>query len=142
MVYAINRSGKTQSGWSGYLEWKAARSHVLMAWCAVFLFPAFGILDYLVVARWELFLGVRIIITVALLIFLLVARRVGLGGVTVGHISSQLVIIPLMWMLSQVETTEQFFIYSLNISTAYIASAIFLLWHFRNSIFLAGSTIV
>lgn len=141
MTYA-NRSGKTRSGWTGYLEWKGVKSHIMMAWCAVFLFPAFGLLDYLIVARWELFLAVRFVITMALLGFLLLLRRVSMGSVAVAHIASQLVIVPLMWMLSQVETTEQFFIYSLNISTAYIASAIFLMWHFRNSVFLACSTAV
>jgi signal transduction histidine kinase len=138
----MDRSGDIHSGWSGYLEWKAQRSHIIMAWCAVFLFPAFGVLDFLVVRSWELFIAVRFSVAAVLIVFLIVAKRFGVRSNLIAHVSSQLVIFPLMWMLSQIETTEQFFIYSLNISTAYIASAIFLLWHHRNSILLAASTVV
>jgi signal transduction histidine kinase len=68
--------------------------------------------------------------------------RYSLKSNFIAHFSSQVIILSLMWMLSRLETPNQFFIYSLNTSTAYIASAIFLLWHSRNSIFLAGSTIL
>jgi signal transduction histidine kinase len=142
MVYEKDRSGKSHSGWSGYLEWKALRAHIIMAWCGVFLFPAFGLLDYLVIDNWELFLTVRLSFTVLLFVFMVIARRLGAGSSVVGHAACLLIMIPLMWMLSRVETTEQFFIYSLNISTAYIASAIFLLWHYKHSIFLAVGTVV
>jgi signal transduction histidine kinase len=113
-----------------------------MAWCGVALFPAFGLLDYLVVESWQLFLTVRFSGTILLIAALLLTRSFFVSSNVIAHVSAQMIIQILMWMLSQMQTPEQFFIYSLNTSTAYIASAIFLLWHPRNSVFLALSTIL
>lgn len=128
--------------WDRYLESKARGSHILMAWCGLFIYPAFGLLDYLMVREWELFITVRLVGAFLILALIMISRRYSLKSNFIAHFSSQVIILSLMWMLSQLETPNQFFIYSLNTSTAYIASAIFLLWHSRNSIFLAGTTII
>jgi signal transduction histidine kinase len=113
-----------------------------MAWCGLFIYPSFGLLDYLMVKEWELFLIVRLIGALLILALIILSDRYSFKSNFIAHVSSQIIILSLMWMLSKMETPNQFFIYSLNTSTAYIASAIFLLWHSRNSIFLAGTTIL
>jgi signal transduction histidine kinase len=113
-----------------------------MAWCGLFIYPAFGLLDYLMVKEWELFLTVRIVGALLILALIMISDRYSFKSNFIAHVSSQIIILSLMWMLSQLETPNQFFIYSLNTSTAYIASAIFLLWHSRNSILLASTTII
>jgi signal transduction histidine kinase len=135
-------SNRFIANWKGYLEWKAKRSHTIMAWCGVALFPAFSLLDYLVIEQWKLFVGVRIGGSLLIVIMLLSVDYLKISGNMIAHISSQVIIQILMWMLSQMQTAEQFFIYSLNTSTAYIASAIFLLWHPRHSILLAATTVL
>lgn len=128
--------------WGRYLESKARGSHILMAWCGLFIYPSFGLLDYLMVKEWELFLTVRLVGAFLILAMIIMSDHYSFKSNFIAHFSSQVIILSLMWMLSRMETQNQFFIYSLNTSTAYIASAIFLLWHSRNSIFLASTTIL
>lgn len=112
-----------------------------MAWCGVVLFPAFGLLDYFMIDAWQDFVIIRLSGTLFIVGVLLTANYFNIGANAVAHIASQTIIQLLMWMLSQMTTTEDFFIYSLNTSTAYIASAIFLLWNPRHSVFLVLSTL-
>ncbi|HEU5290783.1 MAG TPA: HAMP domain-containing sensor histidine kinase [Cyclobacteriaceae bacterium] len=131
----------SSSYWNHYLEYKGRRSHILMAWCGLFIYPAFGLLDYFVVKEWELFLAVRFSGAFLILTLILLSDRYSFKSNFIAHFSCQVIMLSLMWMISRMENTNQFFIYSLNTSTAYIASAIFLLWHSRNSIFLAATTV-
>ena len=85
---------------------------------------------------------VRFAGAILILTLILFSDRYPIKSKFIAHFSCQVVTISLMWMLSRMETTNQFFIYSLNTSTAYIASAIFLLWHSRNSIFLACTSVI
>ena len=79
---------------------------------------------------------------VLILALILLSDRYAFKSNFIAHFACQVIMLSLMWMLSRMETANQFFIYSLNTSTAYIASAIFLLWHSRNSIFLAVTTTI
>jgi two-component system, sensor histidine kinase and response regulator len=143
-----NDSGKLMNSaflknWPEYLEYKALRSHVLMAWCGVFIFPSFVFLDFLVMGdQWQQFFLVRLIGAAVIAGMLIVHQRFPFHSVVIAHVSSQIVFIALMWMLSQVKTPQQFFIYALNSCTAFIASAIFLLWKPKHSIILGVATVI
>lgn len=126
--------------WQYFIEYKAVRSHVIMAWCGVFLFPAFGLLDYAVIPEWKTFLTVRCVCSLAIVFFLYLHHQYRFSSATIAHFSSFMVLTPLMWMLSQMKTSEDLFIYTLNSSTAFIASAIFLLWRpFHSVLFLLNT---
>lgn len=112
-----------------------------MVWCGVVIFPAFGVLDYLLVPDWKLFVIARLIISFCLVLILVFNKISYVKGLLMAHLSTQLVFQTLMWMLSQLPTTELFFIYSLNACTAFIASAVFLLWKIKHSVFLFLSSL-
>ncbi len=124
------------SGWNYFLAYKASRSHALMAWCGVAIFPLFGVLDYIILEEWQLFLAVRVVGAILVLAMLLCRERLNLSYLFIAHFSCHVVLISLMWMLSQMHTPEQFYIYALNASTGFIASSIFLLWPARHSVIL------
>jgi signal transduction histidine kinase len=130
------------TAWKYFLSYKAQRSHSLMAWCGVFIFPAFTLLDYLLINDWELFFIVRLCGALAIFCMLALNGRYNFRAEFIGHFSCNVVFIALMWMLSWIETPTDFFIYSLNASTAYIASAIFLLWKPRHSIIMFFTSLV
>jgi signal transduction histidine kinase len=115
---------------------KARRSHRIMIWCAIFIYPSFGLLDYLSVANWRDFLIVRFSIVLLLILLLLYDNYAKLKPEILAHIPTQLVINSLMWMLSQVHDANAFSIYAINSSTGYIASALFLFWKPINSVLL------
>jgi signal transduction histidine kinase len=129
------------SSWKSFLSYKAHRSHTLMAWGAVFIYPAFAILDYLVLQDWELFLAVRL--TGALVIFamLTLTKRFNFSYQFIGHFSCYVVLVSLMWMLSWMKTPHEFFIYALNAGTAFVIGSIFLLWAPKHSILVIGISI-
>lgn len=115
---------------------KARRSHRIMIWCAIFIYPAFGLLDYLLVENWRLFLLVRFTGVLLLILLLIYDSYAKLKPVTLAHFSTQLVINSLMWMLSQIDNTHTFSIYAINSCTGYVASALFLFWKPINSLLL------
>lgn len=127
--------------WELYFSRKAENSHRLMIWCGVIIFPLFGLLDFLWVSEWKLFLYARLVGAVLLALLLFAHRRFRLSSTAIALLSTHCVCIILMWMMSQLKTTQLFFIYTLNTSTAFIASALFLLWDFRNSIILLLTSI-
>lgn len=130
------------TGWKYFLSYKAQRSHTLMAWCGVFIFPAFAIVDFLVLEDWELFLIVRLCGSVAIFSMLALNGKYNFNSNTIAHFSCHVVFVSLMWMLSWMKTPEDFFIYALNASTAYIASAIFLLWNPKHSIIIFSTSVI
>jgi signal transduction histidine kinase len=113
-----------------------------MSWCAVFLFPAFVLLDYLVLEDWEVFFIVRLCAMVAIVLMLSLKDRFNLSNDFIAHFSCHIVFVTLMWMLSLLKTADHFFIYSFNTSVGYITSAIFLIWRPRHSIIILTSTLV
>ncbi|GCC53445.1 hypothetical protein SanaruYs_36890 [Chryseotalea sanaruensis] len=115
---------------------KARRSHRIMIWCAIFIYPAFGLLDYLLVENWKIFLLVRFTGVLLLILLLIYDSYAKLKPVTLAHFSTQLVINSLMWMLSQIDSTQTFSIYAINSCTGYIASALFIFWRPINSVVL------
>ncbi|HEY0653976.1 MAG TPA: HAMP domain-containing sensor histidine kinase [Chryseosolibacter sp.] len=129
------------ANWRYFLSYKSKRSHTLMAWCGVFIFPVFTLLDYLVLDDWELFLIVRLAGALAIVLILVANERFNFSSEFIAHFSCHVVFISLMWMLSWLKTPDQFFIYALNASTAYIASSIFLLWQPRHSIIIVSTTL-
>jgi signal transduction histidine kinase len=112
-----------------------------MSWCAVFLFPAFVLLDYLVLEDWEVFFIVRLCAMVAIVLMLSLKDRFNLSNDFIAHFSCHVVFVTLMWMLSLLKTADHFFIYSFNTSVGYITSAIFLIWRPRHSIIILTSTL-
>lgn len=113
-----------------------------MLWCGVFLFPAFGILDFWWVTEWTTFVEVRLAAAL-LMVAVLVADRIRpLPSELIAHLGTQSVITSLMWMMSQIDDPEVFLIYALNSSTAYIASAFFLFWRPVHSILLFTTTLL
>lgn len=130
------------ANWKYFLSYKSKRSHTLMAWCGVFIFPAFTVLDYLVLQDWELFLIVRLSGSLAMVVILLLNDRFNFSSTFIAYFSCNVVFVSLMWMLSWLTTPDHFFIYALNASTAFIASSIFLLWQPRHSIIMLASTVV
>ncbi len=119
-----------------HLSDKARRSHRIMIWCAIFIYPAFGLLDYMLLENWKQFLLVRFGGVLILILLLLYDSYVKLRPVTLAHFSTQLVINSLMWMLSQLDSTLNFSIYAINSCTGYAASALFLFWKPINSVIL------
>lgn len=130
------------SHWENYFSRKAEDSHVLMAWCGIFIFPAFGILDYLLVPHWVEFLAVRMLGSLLLILGILIHRKHRYQSQFLAHFSTQVVCTCLIWMISQQSTSQLFFMYALNSSTAYIASALFLLWDYKHSIILAITSLM
>jgi hypothetical protein len=128
--------------WANFLSYSARYSHILMSWCAVFLFPAFVVLDYLVLDDWEIFFIVRLCGMLAIVLMLSLKDRLNFSNDFIAHFSCHVVFVSLMWMLSMLKTADQFFIYSFNTSIGYITSAIFLIWQPRHSIIIMTSTIV
>lgn len=120
---------------------KARRSHRIMIWCGVFIYPAFGILDYLIVSDWKIFLAVRLVGVLLLVLLLVYDNYAKLRPELLAHISTQVVINSLMWMLGQVGDVQTFSIYAINSSTGYIASALFLFWRPIHSIALLISNL-
>jgi signal transduction histidine kinase len=118
---------------SKHLLDKARRSHRIMIWCAIFIYPAFGLLDYLLVKNWEQFLWLRFTGVFLLILLLIYDSYAKLKPEILAHFSSQLVLNSLMWMLSQIDNTQTFAIYAINSCTGYIASALFLFWRPINS---------
>lgn len=127
--------------WKTFLSYSARHSHILMSWVAVFLFPAFVILDYLVLDEWESFFIIRLCGMLAIVSMLLLRDRFKLSNDFIAHFSCHVVFVSLMWMLNLLETRDQFFIYSFNTSVGYIVSAIFLIWRPRHSVIILSSTI-
>jgi signal transduction histidine kinase len=134
-------SPKAVVSWKYFLSYKAHRSHTLMAWCGVFIFPVFAILDYLVLEDWELFFIVRLTGALAIFIMLTLSNRFNFSNEFIAHFSCNVIFISLMWMLSWIKTPDLFFVYALNAATAYIASAIFLLWIPRHSFIIVFSSL-
>lgn len=123
-----------EAQWKDFLSHKARRSHITMAWCGAFIFPAFVLLDLLVLNEWELFLIVRLCGTVAIVAMISLKDRLNFSDEFIAHFSCYVVFVSLMWMLSWLPTPNLFFIYAFNTSVGYIISAIFLLWRPRNSV--------
>lgn len=115
---------------------KARRSHRIMIWCGVFIYPAFGLLDYLLIEDWRLFLVIRFGGAFLLVLLLLYDSYVKLKPVFLAQLSTQIVINSLLWMLSQIDNVQTFSIYAINSCTGYIASALFLFWKPINSVVL------
>jgi signal transduction histidine kinase len=115
---------------------KARRSHRIMIWCGIFIYPAFGLLDYLLIKEWQLFLGVRLGVVFLLILLLLYDSYFKLKPAFLAQGSTQIVINSLMWMLSQIDNVQTFSIYTINSCTGYIASALFLFWAPINSVLL------
>jgi signal transduction histidine kinase len=115
---------------------KARRSHRVMIWCAIFIYPAFGFLDYLLISNWIDFVLVRFIGVIALIALLIYDSFFKVKPKVLAHISTQIVINSLMWMLSQIDNPQVFSIYAINSCTGYVASALFLFWKPLNSIIL------
>jgi signal transduction histidine kinase len=128
--------------WKTFISCSARHSHILMSWCAVFLFPAFVLLDYLVLDEWEIFFIVRLCGMLAIVLMLSLKDRFNLSNDFIAHFSCHVVFVILMWMLSMLKTADHFFIYSFNTSVGYITSAIFLIWQPRHSIIVLTSTLV
>lgn len=120
--------------WKDFLSYKARRSHITMAWCGAFVFPAFVLLDLLVLDEWELFLIIRLCGTFAIVLMISLKDRLRLSDEFIAHFACHVVFISLMWMLSWLKTPNLFFIYAFNTSVGYIISAIFLLWQPRHSV--------
>jgi signal transduction histidine kinase len=127
--------------WRSYLNAKAKKSHRIMIWCGIFIFPAFGLLDYLTVPNWKLFLAVRMASALVLAGLLIVDKLYSIRSELLAHISTQTVLNSLMWMLSYIDDPGVFSIYAINTCTGFIASAIFLLWRPLNSVFLFTGTL-
>lgn len=123
-----------EAQWKDFLSHNARRSHITMAWCGAFIFPAFVLLDLLVLDEWELFLIVRLCGTVAIVTMISLKDRLNFSDEFIAHFSCHVVFVSLMWMLSWLPTPNLFFIYAFNTSVGYIISAIFLLWQPRNSV--------
>lgn len=123
-------------GWKYFLSYKAQRSHQIMAWCGVFIYPMFSLLDYFITPHWESFMMVRVIGSLLILAMLLIHQHVTFSNEFVAYFSCIVVYISLMWMLGSQQTSQHFFIYALNASTAFLASAIFLLWRWKHSMAL------
>lgn len=121
---------------SKHLRDKARRSHRIMIWCGIFIYPAFGLLDYLLVDQWREFLMLRLGGAFLLICLLIVDRYFKLKPETLAHLSTQIVLNSLMWMLSQIDSTQTFSIYTINSCTGYIASALFIFWRPINSAIL------
>lgn len=115
---------------------KARRSHRIMIWCGVFIYPAFGLLDYLLIEDWRLFLVIRFGGAFLLILLLLYDSYFKLKPIVLAQWSTQIVINSLMWMLSQIDSVQTFSIYAINSCTGYIASALFLFWTPINSVVL------
>ncbi|HEY0744486.1 MAG TPA: HAMP domain-containing sensor histidine kinase [Chryseosolibacter sp.] len=130
-----NPHASADAQWKDFLSHKARRSHITMAWCGAFIFPAFVLLDLLVLDEWELFLIVRLCGTVAIVAMISLKDRLNFSDEFIAHFSCHVVFVSLMWMLSWLPTPNLFFIYAFNTSVGYIISAIFLLWRPRNSVF-------
>lgn len=112
-----------------------------MSWCAVFLFPAFVLLDYLVLEDWEVFFIVRLCGMLAIVLMLSLKDRFNFSNDFIAHFSCHVVFVSLMWMLSLLKTADHFFIYSFNTSVGYITSAMFLIWQPRHSVIIMTSTL-
>ena len=56
---------ETESGdlasWERYLNTRAKNAHRLMIWCGIIIYPAFGVLDFVSVQNWKLFLAIRLV---------------------------------------------------------------------------------
>ncbi|MCZ8216607.1 MAG: HAMP domain-containing sensor histidine kinase [Cyclobacteriaceae bacterium] len=107
-----------------------------MIWCAIFIYPAFGLLDYLLIANWIEFLLVRLLGVLLLGMLLIYDSYAKVKPEVLAHISTQVVINSLMWMLSQIDNPQTFSIYTINSCTGYVASALFLFWKPVNSVVL------
>lgn len=130
------------SNWENYFSRKAEDSHLLMVVCGVFIFPAFGILDYLLVPNWVEFVAVRILGSSLLVVGITIYRKHRHGSLFLAHFSTQVVFTCLMWMISQQTTPLLFFLYAINSCTAFIASALFLLWDYKHSLILATVSLI
>ena len=128
--------------WKTFLSYSARHSHILMSWVALFLFPAFVVLDYLVLDDWEVFFIIRLCGMLAILSMLSLRDRFKLSNDFIAHFSCHVVFVSLMAMLNLLKTRDQFFIYSFNTSVGYIISAIFLIWRPLHSVIILISTIV
>jgi K+-sensing histidine kinase KdpD len=107
-----------------------------MIWCAIFIYPAFGLLDYLVIANWTDFVFVRLFGISLLSILLIYDSFIKVRPELLAHFSTQIVLNSLMWMLSQIDDPHTFSIYAINSCTGYVASALFLFWKPINSVVL------
>lgn len=121
---------------SKHLLEKARRSHRIMIWCGIFIFPAFGFLDFLVIEDWKDFLAVRFSGAILLLGLLVYDSYFKISSTMLAQLACQIVINSLMWMLGQIDNPQIFAIYAINSCTGYIASALFLFWRPVNSILL------
>jgi signal transduction histidine kinase len=129
------------STWKSFLSYKAHRSHTLMAWGSVFIYPAFAVLDYLVLDDWELFFAVRLAGALVVFVMLTLSKRFNFSYQFIGHFSCYVVLVSLMWMLSWMKTSDEFFVYALNAGTAFVIGSIFLVWAPKHSIFVIGITL-
>jgi signal transduction histidine kinase len=127
--------------WRIYLASKARRSHRIMIGCGIVIYPAFGLLDYLTIAEWKLFLLVRLAGALVLAGLLIIDYLYTIRSEILAHISTQVVLSSLMWMLSYIDSPSVFSIYAINTCTGFIASAIFLLWRPIHSVILLSSTL-
>lgn len=121
---------------SKHLQDKARRSHRIMIWCAIFIYPAFSLLDYLVIHNWIDFVVVRLVGILLLGLLLVYDSFIKVKSEFLAHFSTQVVLNSLMWMLSQIDDPQTFSIYAINSCTGYVASALFLFWKPINSILL------
>jgi signal transduction histidine kinase len=115
---------------------KARKSHRIMIWCAIFIYPAFGLLDYLVIANWIDFIFLRLVGVSLLGVLLIYDSYFKVKPGVLAHFSTQVVINSLMWMLSQIDNPQTFSIYAINSCTGYVASALFLFWKPIHSVVL------
>lgn len=121
---------------SKHLLEKSRRSHRIMIWCGIFIYPAFGFLDFLLVEAWRDFIIVRLSGVALLSCLLIYDNYFKISPTTLAQLACQIVINSLMWMLSQIDNPHIFAIYTINSCTGYIASALFLFWKPLNSIVL------
>lgn len=80
-----------ETDWKKFLSQSARHSHILMSWVAVFLFPAFVLLDYLVLKDWEVFFIVRLFGMLAIVSMLSLKDRLNFGNDFIAHFSCHVV---------------------------------------------------
>lgn len=124
------------------LEKTSSKFHLTAAWVAVIFDPVFAFTDYINIPQhWKVLLAIRIVVSIITLAAIIARRRLMFSSFIVAFIPFMLISIQNAYTYQYIDASGLLG-HNLNYMALLVGAAMFVLWHWRYSVFVIAVSAV